>query len=341
MKHLYLLASLFAAAVLTTACSDDDTPSFGTSSIEVVKSDVSFGPDASKGTIEIASKSPLTATSNAEWCKVSVSGNTVTVQTTALKTLESRSATVTISNGKDKVSIPVHQDGSYLRTGTQSYTTGYKATSFEVKVKANSEVTISKAADASWITYEKTSDGYRFHLASANKDRFSHVYVKTKAGLADTLQITQVQVQGNYTAYYYSYDENNKLQLYRGNATITEDGKITGLCPLDIPATISTSGIKIASNTSLGKLETYYLFTCANSTDGYFTWNPSVTYTGQPSLKDWEKSGHLTYVFGDDGSWAGKTINAFSIEAFSTATASGDSHVGSLLSFQDLILIKQ
>lgn len=341
MKYLYhILLPVIMLAVMAACGNDDFSTPESQSDLTIVKSTVNFGPEKSTGEIEYSASRPVTVESDSKsWCTVAQEGNTVTINVTAFNQIESRTAIVTLTDGYKKIRVPVHQDGFVLRVGKSMFMTGHNADEFDLKVTSNDKYTIETSEDvSSWLTYTKTSDGYHFKLAAASKDRTASIYFKSTVGVNDTVQVAQINSEGNYIAYYYSPDESNNMQQYYAPVTVTNDS-IKGL-DVNFAYTLNEDKtISISAGQPLGKFRVYYLYSVAASVDGYITWNKNVTYTATPVLT---KSGTFGYVFGDDGSWTGRKINGIAAYAFRQEPPSGQPNMlGWYAYYQDLVLIKQ
>ena len=79
--------------------------------VEVIATDVIFEPEGGEGTIDFNAAGSVTATSNKDWCSVSVSGYKATVTVGEWVNLEPRYAVVTLKSGAYSVDVTVQQKG--------------------------------------------------------------------------------------------------------------------------------------------------------------------------------------------------------------------------------------
>lgn len=103
---LTLLLALFAAS----CGSDKYDGTFEATQILVEESNAgSFPATGGSGTIVLATGGNYTATSDQAWCKVSVSGSTITVSVDTNKSVSGRTAMITLAAGAKRNYIPVSQ----------------------------------------------------------------------------------------------------------------------------------------------------------------------------------------------------------------------------------------
>lgn len=336
MKHIIYTLCCMAVAFFMTACSEDYSTPESESDLAIVKSDVSFGPEKGSGTIETSGSRAITATSNAWWCKPEVKGNTVEVAVNALSAIQSRTATITITDGLKKIDVPVHQDGSILRTGFQTYISGYQASNFDLKVKSNTEYTTTITLGDDWITMTKNDNGLHFELPqnTTGKDRAAQVIIKTASNQVDTIQIAQSVPTGDYTAYFISTDENGNQGQYQLNVNVGSNGYITGF-GLPVPYEINGSYFSIPT-TYVGKTGGYYYYTVVLDSNGQaYLPNQGLTYDAMPTLT---KDGHLALVFVNTSN---TDIAAFALAAFTSQPPTQVSYYGTGNYFANLTLIKK
>ncbi|MDR1742446.1 MAG: BACON domain-containing protein [Dysgonamonadaceae bacterium] len=113
-KAVYYILFVFIA-IAAFACSDENADgSFHR--VEVASSNVTF--NSAGGTGEIVLKTPnVTATSSESWCRISVSGTTISVSVEPNLSLEERTALVYLSaDGLADYQIPVSQSGVKMKT---------------------------------------------------------------------------------------------------------------------------------------------------------------------------------------------------------------------------------
>ena len=89
------ITSIFALllCVFVFSCSNDDDKE--TSSLQIVSSNVTFESAGGTGTIKVNAISEITATSNKDWCTVSVNGDIINVSVIENNDMSGRTAAVT------------------------------------------------------------------------------------------------------------------------------------------------------------------------------------------------------------------------------------------------------
>ena len=90
------ITSIFALllCVFVFSCSNDDDKE--TSSLQIVSSNVTFESAGGTGTIKVNAISEITATSNKDWCTVSVNGDIINVSVIENNDMSGRTAAVTM-----------------------------------------------------------------------------------------------------------------------------------------------------------------------------------------------------------------------------------------------------
>lgn len=108
------ITSIFALllCVFVFSCSNDDDKE--TSSLQIVSSNVTFESAGGTGTIKVNAISEITATSNKDWCTVSVNGDIINVSVIENNDMSGRTAAVTITDGEASTLVPVSQGGCVI-----------------------------------------------------------------------------------------------------------------------------------------------------------------------------------------------------------------------------------
>ena len=114
-KFLYVILTALAALPFV-ACQEQEEvykPEVKDITVASVKNLV-FLPAGGTGTITVDCATSFTATSDKNWCTVSVSGNDVTVTASANSSNESRYATVLMQTSQSSQKVVVQQVGMVL-----------------------------------------------------------------------------------------------------------------------------------------------------------------------------------------------------------------------------------
>lgn len=343
MKHIHALFCLLATlAIVVTGCSEDDYASEESKSdLELIRSNLKFGPEAATDTIFFSCSRPVKVETETGWCSVKTEDTKAVVAVTASTLPDSRSGIITISDGYKTIRIPVYQSGNYMSVSTEGYTTGYEADTTSISVRANMDYDVQIPAEAaSWLKAEKHKNSCTFYIGAYNGNAVREATVTFSSGKnIYKVNFTQIDVRGSYTATFSDYDENNELVGYKGTFKLTENGLDVG--GLVIPATLDAKKgtITIAGGAYISPYKTYYLYTSISSKEGYVTWNEAVSCEGELSLSE---DNVPSFTFGDNGSWSGYTIDGFTVDAYSQKTDAPEkaNRLGSLLNFIDLEMTK-
>lgn len=128
-------------------------------SVSIVKQDVCFNAVGGQGTITVSAPGAITATSSADWCRASVSGNTVNVTADANTNYIGRSAVINISCGSDSRQVSVVQTGIVIdfTFDTQTISVPQPGLTFSIKGRAADPLEVKSNAD--WVKAAVAADG--------------------------------------------------------------------------------------------------------------------------------------------------------------------------------------
>lgn len=199
MKKILNILTL-CCCIFWAACSDDDNPA--SSGIQVVStSDIDFTAAGGEGTIVVNAAGAVSATSDKEWCTVTVEGTTVHVVAAASTEMTSRSALITISSGTESAQVPVIQQGQIVVVNEYNlyHAFKYEGGSLTYPFKTNSTYTIEYPEEAkSWLTCEvDEAKNLIIFTVARNEDHTPRgAEVKITVGTKETvLGISQIEVQ--------------------------------------------------------------------------------------------------------------------------------------------------
>ena len=349
MKKLYSLFLLLVGLICFTSCGDDDYTYTAPETLDVKKADLYFKSPGGTGSVEIKTDRELTATSSVDWCTVNVSNNIITAKTTENPSIESRSGTITVSDGALTSVIAVYQEGlaCIIDTSTLKSANNNSAGSTFITIDSSSPYTVTIPQDAtSWLSYTKDNEGkVTFTFTANTTGTLRGACVIIESGMKKVpLPIAQYETDnlvGDWKAIYSDgedyYQEDIKItKSDDGMLNLNFNSPAPGITPI-FHCTFTDGVIKIQNATAQGRFSGYYLFTSLLSTDNYISWGPDYTYSGSADVTT---DGTFCIKFYDDGSWPGKVISGVVLEAFSSSTPSNASHIGSLVNYLDLVLYK-
>ena len=215
MKKIFIALLILSCMAGLTACSHSDDYSdvpnalkidSESSRLELIRSEVIFGPTASQGLIEVNTAAPVEAVSSEEWCTVSVNGNIVNVAVTDWTEVEGRNALVSVSSAGKSIDVAVHQNGAVFATDAPTVlSSDYDAQQFEFKLKTNVDVELSTSDD--WITAEIVNGKLVISVDENTTGAKRTGYVYYKYGNSEgQIQVTQIDfaidVLGEYQLWY-------------------------------------------------------------------------------------------------------------------------------------------
>lgn len=228
-----------------------------------------------------------------------------------------------------------------MSVATKEYTTGYKADTTIISVRANMDYDVEISAEgAPWLKAEKDKNSCKFYIAEYDGKAVRQATATFSSGKnVYKVKFTQIDVRGTYTATFSDYDENNELVGYKGTFELTENGLDIGGLVVPLTLNPTTGQITIYGGQYVGVYKTYFLYTSISSEEGYVTWNSATSYSGELTIDD---DFVPSYTFGNDGSWTDYTIDGFTIDAYSAKTDPPvkANRLGTLLNFINLEMVK-
>lgn len=358
MKKAYTLLWLIGCLCMVTACSDDDKEIADT--LKVIKAEVEFDAKAATGTIEVSSIAEIEAESSERWCTVSVDGNTVTVSVTELSDRSSRSALVSISNGVSSLEVPVHQAGAiWSLRGEETYLLKKGASTVSIPANITCKYTVEASAD--WITGEMKEGEYIVTLAeNTGSFRTGTLHFESAQGekLYTISQFGTEGFAGTYTALYQAPDNGSLAWWQNRNVELAqaEEGSTSYLMkniasPFEIPLVWDEESDRLAisngsylGTVSLASGQTVYAYTMVlglGISDGNLYVSSATTSSYQIVFTyGLNEEGKLTLTLIDTGTWSGKQIMGFDVEAFEQKIFNNTYRLGYLYTFRYLTLTK-
>lgn len=235
MKHLYSLIIMTLVVLGVASCSSDDYKYETTrAQITIQESDVLFKAEASSGTVKFTAPGEVTATSDKDWCHVTVKGQTLTVEVDENTAYEGRMATITLKYGDYKKPVYVQQNGVIIYFSFKDKTFDEVSDLGEdivISGKITDEATIE--SDVAWLKPELKEDGLHVKvLANTGKKREGHVtIIAPKHDNAATLTFSQLRsselpdpvIPGSYIMTFHTSKAEDATDLVTKNVTIRQD----------------------------------------------------------------------------------------------------------------------
>lgn len=194
MKKVFSIFAIIAAVTLFTACGDDDATYQATPKLEVASVDVLFESDGGTGNIVVSTNQALTATTDANWLTLSVSGNTVNLNASPNITLNGRSALIKLKAGDTEAEVTATQKSSiYGLADGLEYEMGDYQAKLNIDVVHSSNVTVQSGVD--WLTATFNNETSQIEVTAQDNDnaepREGYVTVDMN-GIQDKVLITQI-----------------------------------------------------------------------------------------------------------------------------------------------------
>lgn len=358
MKKLNILWMLIACLLFATSCSDDDEAV--STSLQVIKSDVSFTAVAATGSIEVQSTSAVTAASNQDWCTVSVNGNVITVSVPTYTGLVGRHAVVEISDAVgEKVRVPVSQAGGvwYVK-GEDMYGLSDEEATITIPVKSDYNYTVDMP---DWITGKEVKDGYSLTLKENTTGNARKGIVKfvSERGTKEIvfLQFGLNDIAGTYEATYKAPDEENNLVEETTTFELVQDEKdkemfhavgLSSLDGLEIPFKFNSETYQLSVNAGqyLGAITSanYYFYTILHSEAGYVHATSTLSYSATAAFDMGAETVMPAFSFKDEKGisfdTSDGTVKSYldGLYVYVFATQSPKFETGNVLGYWDIFL---
>jgi hypothetical protein len=337
-------------------CESESYQTFEETQVQIERSDVYFTSAGGTGAIVVAAaEQSVTATSDQSWCKVALSGNTITVTVEPNKNIMGRTALVTI-NAQDKVNyVPVTQTSVTLTLDTYAWDASPKGATIEIAYNCAFQVSIANSSIPDWITASINEATKKVTLSATQNQSFLdsrtatvQLYVDGENGIKMALKeiiITQAKNFLNYEDY---------LGEYTMRYTTTAGTVATPTKSLDVTFVTGVKGSTyflkgILINESAGNIVANYESATGNVTllgqvigktvpNGWDFWwlpysyanaTPTSFYTSRTTTYgmrsvDIEISGNLKFGMKDIGAWTNYTLFGFILRNYDGSTSQGN-----------------
>ena len=341
------ITSIFALllCVFVFSCSNDDDKE--TSSLQIVSSNVTFESAGGTGTIKVNAISEITATSNKDWCTVSVNGDIINVSVIENNDMSGRTAAVTITDGEASTLVPVSQGGCVIlyNKSELGHAFTYAGGSATVSFSTTASYSIEVPAEAqSWLSYtlDEENRTITFNVAASADKTPRGAAVKVTTGKKTIYyHLGEYELKDIAGKWRVSFVDGNDSTL-AGEIEVVQDEEeptifyLSGISNFfDLPLIYNGEALLTMGGLNLGTYAgRYNIYTVTLSEGGYVSWDMSTQYVAYPS----SINGKFALVFGDNGSWDGDVVNGIAYWAFSGAAGTGSA--GWLEKFNALTLSK-
>ncbi|MBQ7420507.1 MAG: BACON domain-containing protein [Prevotella sp.] len=193
MKKILSLIVLLAGVTMFTSCSSDDATYTPTPKLEIGAADVLFEAEGGNGSITLNTSSAVTATTDADWLALSVSGNKVNVVANPNITLNGRSALIKLKAGETEATVTATQKSSIYGIPSLEYEIADYQASLDIDVVHNQTVTVESQAD--WLTAVFNEETSQIEIVAEDNneaDPREGIIKITMGQYTDEIVITQI-----------------------------------------------------------------------------------------------------------------------------------------------------
>jgi hypothetical protein len=148
MKKAINIIAVFTLFALC-GCENETYRPFEDSQVKIEQSDITFAAQGGAGSV-VVETSDFTASVDQSWCKLSTSGNTITITVEPNISIYVRSANITIRSGSKTNFVPVTQTGIYLHLDNYE-TISILGSGGTVSFPYTCEVPVSVSTDVPWL----------------------------------------------------------------------------------------------------------------------------------------------------------------------------------------------
>lgn len=200
MKKIFNICLLLAVTAGFVACSDDNDAGSNylrENPVQVVNSKLTFTAAAQKGGVKFTAPAGSTVSVSDSWATALLQNDSIVVSVTNNPAIDSRSAVLTIKNGKDSTNLPILQAGALFKyKGAKYYAVSDKDTTLTLPytaLGAEPSMELADAADASGVTsIENKDSAFVAHIGAntTGEIRTFSLVLKNQEN-RDTITVTQ------------------------------------------------------------------------------------------------------------------------------------------------------
>jgi hypothetical protein len=217
MKKIFIIQTLLLLIFLA-GCSDSNYKDFADSQLKIESSDINFSAMGGTGEIVVAENETFTATSDKDWCNLSISGKVISVTATPNMSISGRTARITVKSNNKINYVSVTQTSISLSIETDNISISGRGDEARITYSTEAEMTIGNIAD-SWLTASVDGNEIVFEATpnpSLTSTRSTTVILAVQSQ-GNTLLVYNISVtQG---ANYLTYED--YLGIYTMNYSIT------------------------------------------------------------------------------------------------------------------------
>lgn len=340
MKHIILkLTFLFLLATIIS-CGND---SYDEKVVDSVYGAYEFTANSETATIELEDLANASVSSNQAWCTAKMSGKTLTIEVPDNRSIDGRSALLTLKSGDITGFVRITQLGAYFWIDGLNPMSKNISVRPEGKVlddiKINSLLPYEIVKSDPWIEYSDDNGNLILTVGASSTPRQGTITFKS-GNREDVYTVTQI----SYADFVGTWDFAYNLMSNSGSTPIKTTAELkvkeSGIsytinCP-DWPYEVTllyneeNNSLVLAGGEEYGIFANVYLIVggLINQNDGIrFNANTQMEAKTQIETK-------TTCQFADNESWAGQVIDRFQFGALENGT----SYKGGIATYRDMVL---
>lgn len=302
--------------------------------LKIKEANIIFDTTGGDGFIELVAPGSITATSNEEWCQVSVSGTTVNLTATSNKSMGGRTATITINSLDESISITAIQTASlfwFKDFKSSSLALMSEGGTIATEVRSTHPVTVVSKPD--WLSYKFTNDSLYLTAEASIPRKGSITFISNDRTMTfDIMQFSYAGLLGEWQLDFKNPSNSNKEEteiitfeektknesFWLKGLTITGSNK----AEIEVRFNSNSNNLSIdAGQYLMQATDGRYVFLSLRSDAGKYNWGE--TLTGKLDIAD---DGKVTYSFRDEGNWDGIGFYLFTGDTPSSSTSTGSSY---------------
>lgn len=249
MKRITYLLSALILACTAIACSEKDPVWVApTKTMSIAQANLVFGPVRGSSSFTVTAENAFTASSDRDWCTVSVSGSQVSVSVTGNSSNETRYARITLTSGEEKLGITVHQQGLVVKGFSISdKLINSKAQVLEYPYSTNGALTVTSAD--SWINVEQTDELVRINVDANEGPARTGTVTYSFGDITGSFSISQSSPFKSYAGWAPSYGgkeyyQDKLLEIFKVTADPSAAGE-TYMIAARPAAEVASSGLEM------------------------------------------------------------------------------------------------
>jgi hypothetical protein len=193
---------LFTAFALLFGCNSTEYMDFTDTQIKIENADAQFTAAGGRREFLVNVSGNYTATSDKDWCRATVSGNTITMDVEPNPNISGRTALLTIRSGNRFNYIPVTQTSATITLDNYLYTVYEQEDTIFVKYECDFPVAVLSPPE--WIKASVNTGKKEIQFIVEAEDRYPRtatIQIYADGGNNTVLAIREITVRQNFLSY--------------------------------------------------------------------------------------------------------------------------------------------